>query len=953
MAQSGQNGAASRWWWRRAKLSDLVVPADQEWQEPERPRFDEVEIDPGLAGRATSSGIDSGQLDDLAAELETLKARLDTPVEVQEAAAPDDVVAVPWDGAAAPEAISPLDDGPELATVAFGTVDDEDDEDDDAADEVVLADVEVEDDDAADEVVLAGVEVEDDDAADEVVLAGVEVEDVDADEVVLAGVEVEDVAADEVDAVDGADEAPAPAARLQRLADLAEHHRTGAGHGELDDEAAAFVARLGRREVDTSAQRLSLPSRRRNEGPSVDWDSVIGPDDPTAAELLPATPVAPVDEIAAPAVDEIEEPASDEGAVEEIAASVADETDEDASLAAQAEAEADADDAAEVIDLRGARPPAVAEQPSHPPRLQAPEPTTTVPARPIDGIASSVAPTDRSAAARTTIVTSLVAGGLRSEDLLVVDRTTAASVDTISPRLDPVVADELASRIVTTTVAGEPIPLALGLGWLPSARRAARRIVSVVHHSELLTGTTWAALDAVGYAPDAPITVVVTVDPHELPRSERPDRLIQRWARRFLDLGWRAVDLRYGRPQRVAEDEGSALDTSGLDAGALDQAIAEGEVSVGGNDLSDLEWVWDAVHQSSRPTVVFTYVRPPQAGQPVLPETIAALGTQLVGGRGIDPPATFGLVRFDATLTSPESTELAAVQAVEALLRESDELAGRVALISLGRRPVIAPNGVSTIEVGDATSAAILARATHTLGHVPILFGREADLAPAVLSLSAAGELGARVVIVAMAGDEAGRRPLVVPSIVEVVDDIELVEPFAPAWVEAELRDALHRAETGSGSTYLRVSDRSVEPVEVDDAQLAPGLRRGGLLLHRSLSEPEVLVVAAGHLVRAALDAAHDIEGQGIGCDVAAITAPQRLRPDMASLDARPGAGGLDRIAVPGREHRLVVVLHDGVGLEWIGSAVGLRTIRVDAAGGVVDVDRVVASTLAQLGDRV
>ncbi|MEO1064434.1 MAG: hypothetical protein AAFZ07_23690 [Actinomycetota bacterium] len=593
-------------------------------------------------------------------------------------------------------------------------------------------------------------------------------------------------------------------------------------------------------------------------------------------------------------------------------------------------------------------PPAIASSPAHPPRIQPPDDAApdspTEPAdRSVDPpFESTISVRSRSTLARAALLTSLCADGLRDDDVAVLDGPAATALDELIAGFDDDVAPTLRAKTLRTDVVGESVPLAMGLSSLPVASAPARRIFAVVDRVELEHGSSWAALDALGESSPTPPVLVVTVDPSEMRPDERPDRLVQRWARRLLDLGWRAVDLRYGRDHRhqLEQNDAGTEMTVLLDAEGLGERIAAGSIDVGGNDLDDLRWFWDVVHRSRRPTVAFVYVSPPPSMPSESASSIAALADRLQREAPSAPRVPMlGLVRFDPEVHPASDTQAAVIDALTGLVHDDAAFRAATIVVSIGRSPLELPEGAVVVEVGEEAAAVSLARAASALGRLPIVIGPDERMAGAALAMAPTtdSDAGDAVLIGLHAGIDGGSelaavRSRSVPAIAAATPRLEIVEPFATDWVDAQFRDALHRVDVGEGSTYFRVSCRPLPPSNVEDARLGPALRRGGALLHRSMDDPAVVLVGVGHLVPTALDAAMKLESEGVGVDVVGIAIAERLRNDEAEGSAV--SSGLEQLIEAQRGHRLVVVLHDALGgLEWIGGATGLRAVSITPTG--------------------
>ena len=169
--------------------------------------------------------------------------------------------------------------------------------------------------------------------------------------------------------------------------------------------------------------------------------------------------------------------------------------------------------------------------------------------------------------------------------------------------------------------------------------------------------------------------------------------------------------------------------------------------------------------------------------------------------------------------------------------------------------------------------------------------------------------------------------------------------------------DGLSRPDGGSG--YLRLSTRPIDQAPFARALAHHGeesLRRqvlaGGYRIHpladrdeepaesgadADEERPGVTIVSTGVLVVEALEAARELEGEGLDVSVVHLTSPDRVFRSWRGGHARAVADAravrrpshLHRLIPRSQRRRPVVSVHDGAShaLAWIGSAVGAHQI--------------------------
>ena len=77
--------------------------------------------------------------------------------------------------------------------------------------------------------------------------------------------------------------------------------------------------------------------------------------------------------------------------------------------------------------------------------------------------------------------------------------------------------------------------------------------------------------------------------------------------------------------------------------------------------------------------------------------------------------------------------------------------------------------------------------------------------------------------------------------------------------------------ESKSTPTALVLTRQNLTALDVKEAEVEEGVRKGGYIVYRSEIEPEYLLLASGSEVSLAVDAAKDIEAQGKGVQVVSL----------------------------------------------------------------------------------
>jgi pyruvate dehydrogenase E1 component len=210
---------------------------------------------------------------------------------------------------------------------------------------------------------------------------------------------------------------------------------------------------------------------------------------------------------------------------------------------------------------------------------------------------------------------------------------------------------------------------------------------------------------------------------------------------------------------------------------------------------------------------------------------------------------------------------------------------------------------------------------------------------------------GARFVVtgtpsgVTLAPEGGAHQSTITPSVGVELPGLHYAEPAYATEVDWLLCDALEQLGAADGeSCYLRLSTRPVDQRPFGDVLATLGedtLRNhvlsGGYRLKDAPEDgrPGVTLVTTGVMAPEALDAAAELDAEGVQASVVHLSSPDRAYRSWQRTYATPATTGravrrpshLHRLVPAGERRRPVVSVHDAAShsLAWIGSALGTR----------------------------
>ena len=201
---------------------------------------------------------------------------------------------------------------------------------------------------------------------------------------------------------------------------------------------------------------------------------------------------------------------------------------------------------------------------------------------------------------------------------------------------------------------------------------------------------------------------------------------------------------------------------------------------------------------------------------------------------------------------------------------------------------------------------------------------------------------------VTLAPEGGAHQSTITASVGVELPNVGYVEPCFATEVDWLLCDALARLATGDGeSTYLRLSTRPIDQTPFSEAADRYGEDRlrelvlaGGYRLVEPSGEstrPGVTIATTGVMAPEALEAAAELDAEGVNVTVLHLTSPDRVYRSWQGRH-RAGATTAHLVRTPSHLHQLVppaerldpiVSVHDAAShsLAWLGSAVGTRQI--------------------------
>ena len=208
---------------------------------------------------------------------------------------------------------------------------------------------------------------------------------------------------------------------------------------------------------------------------------------------------------------------------------------------------------------------------------------------------------------------------------------------------------------------------------------------------------------------------------------------------------------------------------------------------------------------------------------------------------------------------------------------------------------------------------------------------------------------------VTLAPEGGAHQSTITASVGAELPNLNYAEPTYATEVDWMLCDAIADLARPDGtSSYLRLSTRPIDQLPFAEAFERYGeatLRRhvlaGGYRLREGAPDgrPGVTIITTGAMAPEALEAAAELDEEGVQATVVQLTSPDRVYRSWRASYA-PAIGSAQAIREPSQLHRLVpdaernrpvVSVHDAAShsLAWIGSALGVKqlTLGVDRFG--------------------
>ncbi|MEM7342180.1 MAG: 1-deoxy-D-xylulose-5-phosphate synthase N-terminal domain-containing protein [Actinomycetota bacterium] len=227
---------------------------------------------------------------------------------------------------------------------------------------------------------------------------------------------------------------------------------------------------------------------------------------------------------------------------------------------------------------------------------------------------------------------------------------------------------------------------------------------------------------------------------------------------------------------------------------------------------------------------------------------------------------------------------------------------------------------------------------------------------------------------VTLAPEGGAHQSTITASVGAELPNLTYVEPAYATEVDWLLCDAIEQlTRTDGASTYLRLSTRPIDQTPFADAlarygeaNLRAQVLAGGYRLLDTPADgrPGVTIVTTGVMAPEALEAAAELDDEGVTASVVHLTSPDRAytawragyiaSTSAASVVRRPSH--LHRLVPPAERRRPVVSVHDAAShsLAWIGSALGTRQYalgvdRFGESGTVADLHAVTGISAANI----
>lgn len=198
---------------------------------------------------------------------------------------------------------------------------------------------------------------------------------------------------------------------------------------------------------------------------------------------------------------------------------------------------------------------------------------------------------------------------------------------------------------------------------------------------------------------------------------------------------------------------------------------------------------------------------------------------------------------------------------------------------------------------------------------------------------------------ITLAPEGGAHQSSITPSVGLELPGITACEPTYGRVLDWVLSDGIRQlSEPAGDSLYLRLSTRPIDQTPLDRAIERGGLDRvsrdalaGGYRLREPTTGTDagVLIAATGPVMPEVLEAADELEEEGVATTVLDITSQDRLfhqwRRSMTRRGATPTRFHLDRIIGPGERSLPILTIQDASShsLSWLGSVFGQRVIPI------------------------
>ncbi len=227
---------------------------------------------------------------------------------------------------------------------------------------------------------------------------------------------------------------------------------------------------------------------------------------------------------------------------------------------------------------------------------------------------------------------------------------------------------------------------------------------------------------------------------------------------------------------------------------------------------------------------------------------------------------------------------------------------------------------------------------------------------------------------VTLAPEGGAHQSTITASVGAELPNLHYAEPAYATEVDWLLCDAIDQLSQPDGrSTYLRLSTRPIDQApfaaaieRIGEAQLRSDVLAGGYRLREGLDDgrPAVTIVTTGAMAPEALQAADELDGEGVQATVINLTSPTRtyeswrasfMQPVQSATTGR-STSHLHRVVPAAERSRPIVSVHDAAShnLAWVGSALGTRQYplgvdRFGESGTIADLHEITGISAANI----